>query len=152
VFRPFRYCIIHKRESILDHQVRESQLTEVAKKLARQEQTIAGGKFFDLVRTHMSCCQGTYLLALFISILVMINVHAVGATIAVLNCNVHALGATIAVLNRDRAYHGNAAEHREQKEVEGTHDSVAVCPIVRRETYEMRGRRTANVEGSTGKD
>ena len=31
-----------------------------------------------------------------------------------------------------RAYHGNATEHREQSEVEGTHDSMAVCRIVRR--------------------
>jgi len=34
-----------------------------------------------------------------------------------------------------RAYHGNATEHREQSEVEGTHDSIAVqsvCRVVRR--------------------
>jgi hypothetical protein len=31
-----------------------------------------------------------------------------------------------------RAYHGNAAEQREQSEVEGTHASVAICCIVRR--------------------
>jgi hypothetical protein len=30
------------------------------------------------------------------------------------------------------ADHGNATEHREQSEVEGTHDSMAVCRIVRR--------------------
>jgi hypothetical protein len=29
------------------------------------------------------------------------------------------------------AYHGDATEHGEQSEVEGTHDSVAVCRIVR---------------------
>ena len=30
-----------------------------------------------------------------------------------------------------RAYHGDATEHREQSEVEGTHDSMPVCRIVR---------------------
>jgi hypothetical protein len=38
----------------------------------------------------------------------------------------------VAATSGGRAYHGNAAEHREQSEVEGTHDSVAECCIVRR--------------------
>ena len=33
---------------------------------------------------------------------------------------------------RGRAYHGNATEQREQSEVGGTHDSMAVCRIVRK--------------------
>jgi hypothetical protein len=36
---------------------------------------------------------------------------------------------------RGRACHGSATKHREQTEFEGTHASVAVCPIVRRATY-----------------
>ncbi len=31
-----------------------------------------------------------------------------------------------------RADHGDGTEHRKQSEVEGTHDSVAICRIVRR--------------------
>jgi hypothetical protein len=37
----------------------------------------------------------------------------------------------VAATSGGRAYHGNAAEHREQSEVEGTHVSVAACRIVR---------------------
>jgi hypothetical protein len=45
--------------------------------------------------------------------------------------------------------HGNATEHREQTEAEGTHASVGVRPIVRKATYDMRARHTKadDVEG-----
>jgi hypothetical protein len=52
---------------------------------------------------------------------------------------------------RGHAYHGNATEHREQSEVEGTHNSMAVCRIVRRlnakdGTRCLRGVENANLE------
>ncbi len=37
-----------------------------------------------------------------------------------------------AVINRHRAYHGNATEHSEQSEFDGTHASVTAYRIVRR--------------------
>jgi hypothetical protein len=58
-----------------------------------------------------------------------------------------------AVPNWRRAYHGNAAKHREQSDVEGTHvicDNT-VCPTVRKIFTRCEGgisdRKTANVEG-----
>jgi hypothetical protein len=45
-----------------------------------------------------------------------------------------------------RAYHGNATEHREQSEVEGTHDSMPVCRIVRRLNAKDRTRYLREVE------
>ena len=48
-----------------------------------------------------------------------------------------------AVPNWGRAYHGNATKHSEETNVEGTHVSANVWyPLVRRNTYEMRGRHT----------
>ena len=45
--------------------------------------------------------------------------------------------------NGGRAYHGNTTQHREETDVEGTHVSAKVWyPVVRMNTYEMRGRHT----------
>ena len=45
-----------------------------------------------------------------------------------------------------RAYHGNATEHGEQGEVEGTHDSMVVCRIVRRLSAKDATRYPREVE------
>ena len=45
-----------------------------------------------------------------------------------------------------RAYHGNGTEHCEQSEVEGTHDPVAVCRMVRRLNAKDRMRYLREVE------
>jgi hypothetical protein len=47
--------------------------------------------------------------------------------------DIHSMATTNGLSTKwGRAYHGNATEHGEQSEVEGTHDSMAVCRIVRR--------------------
>lgn len=48
-----------------------------------------------------------------------------------------------AVSNRGRTDHGNATKHRNQTEVEGTHDSMeVVCRIVKGSTWRTAGAPT----------